>query len=68
MKFKEILKKIGNFFYNYRKKRVIFIETNQSNDVIKELGKNLSKLVPENRIFIVPSTTATELKITKKWL
>jgi len=68
MKFKEILKKIGRFFYNFRKKRIIFIETNQSNDVIKDLHKFLTEVIPDKRFVIVPSTTATELKITKKWL
>ena len=63
-----ILKKIGKYFYKFRKKRVIFIETSGGNGVIKDLNNALENIIPDKNYIILPSKTADELKVTKKWL
>ncbi len=74
MKFKQIkakLQKIGKFFKKFKKTRVIFIESNQTNHELKQLNNSISKILPEEKrdnVIIMPSSSATELKITKKWL
>ncbi len=64
MKFKQILKKIREFFKIRRK--ITIIETNQPNPVRENLHKFLEKAgCNTNRIVIIPSESSKNLIIRK---
>lgn len=59
----KFLKKLLNF----GKKRVIFIESSQTNETLTSLEKELRKLNIKN-VVILPSIDSHHLRITEKWL